>query len=210
VKPLRLGVLIGGGGRTLLNLADRIDAGSLHATIACVIAPRETIPGVERARRRGLAVTVAPASAEPAAANHDAITSCLQDSGVDLVCLAGYLRWLRIDEPFLGRVMNIHPALLPAFGGTGMYGERVHRAVLAHGCKVSGCTVHFVDEHYDHGPIILQKVCPVADDDTAETLAARVFELEREAYPEAINLQAAGRLRVEGRRVRVLAESDNR
>src|SRR4029450_5553555 len=99
--------------------------------------------------------------------------------------------------------MNIHPALLPSFGGKGMYGRRVHEAVLAHGCKVSGCTVHFVDGSYDTGPIVLQRTCPVADDDTPETLAARVFEEEKVAYPEAIRLFAAGRLKIEGRRVRV-------
>ena len=99
--------------------------------------------------------------------------------------------------------MNIHPALLPCFGGKGMYGQKVHQAVLDHGCKVSGCTVHFVDAQYDNGPIILQRVCPVLDDDTPPALAARVFEEEKLAYPEAIRLFAAGRLHIDGRRVRV-------
>jgi phosphoribosylglycinamide formyltransferase-1 len=196
-NALGLGILIGGGGRTAINLADAIDSGELDARIDVVIAPRADLPGVARCRQRGLPVRVI----EVAAQGHDAVTAALRDCGVDLVCLAGYLHYLEIDASLVGRVVNIHPALLPSFGGKGMYGLRVHRAVLAHGCKVSGCTVHFVNEVYDNGPIIIQKTCPVLDDDTPETLAARVFELECRAYPEAVGLIAAGRARVVGRRV---------
>jgi phosphoribosylglycinamide formyltransferase-1 len=128
----------------------------------------------------------------------------------DLVCLAGWLHLVPIPDDFRHRVLNIHPALLPAFGGKGMYGRHVHEAVLAYGAKVSGCTVHFADNEYDHGPIVLQRVVPVLDDDTPETLAERVFEQECLAYPEAIRLFAAGRLRVEGRRVRVLGNGTPR
>jgi formyltetrahydrofolate-dependent phosphoribosylglycinamide formyltransferase len=126
----------------------------------------------------------------------------------DLVCLAGFLQLLHIPDDFQGRVMNIHPSLIPAFCGKGYYGHHVHEAALAYGVKVSGCTVHFADNVYDHGPIILQRVVPVLDDDTPDTLAARVFEQESEAYPEAIHLFAEGRLRIEGRRVRILNKDE--
>jgi phosphoribosylglycinamide formyltransferase 1 len=127
-----------------------------------------------------------------------------------LVCLAGFLQLLPIADDFLGRVMNVHPALLPAFGGKGYHGLRVHEAALEAGVKVSGCTVHFADNEYDHGPIILQRVVPVEEDDTPESLQARVFAQECEAYPEAITLFAQGRLRIEGRRVRVRLSRDSR
>jgi phosphoribosylglycinamide formyltransferase-1 len=119
----------------------------------------------------------------------------------DLVCLAGWLHLLPIPADFRHRVLNIHPSLLPAFGGKGMYGRHVHEAVLAYGAKVSGCTVHFADDTYDTGPILVQRCVPVLDADDADTLAARVFEAECEAYPEAIGLIASGQVRVEGRRV---------
>jgi phosphoribosylglycinamide formyltransferase 1 len=121
----------------------------------------------------------------------------------DLVCLAGFLQLLHIPDDYLGRVLNIHPALIPAFCGKGFYGHHVHEAALKYGVKVSGCTVHFADNEYDHGPIVLQRTVSVLDEDTSETLAARVFEQECEAYPEAIRLFAAGRLQIEGRRVLV-------
>lgn len=201
---LKLGVLISGGGRTLVNIADCIDAGTLDAEIATVIAHRENLPGVARARDRGLPVVIINSETLGNESSVDeAITQQLLDSQVDLVCLAGYIRYLKIYDAFSGRVMNIHPALLPAFGGKGMYGERVHKAVLEHGCRISGCTAHFVDEEYDNGPIIMQKACAVLDDDTPETLAARVFALECKAYPEAIQLFAEGRLLVSGRRVQI-------
>ncbi|MCP3905668.1 MAG: phosphoribosylglycinamide formyltransferase [Planctomycetes bacterium] len=180
--PLRIGALISGGGRTLLNIADRIDAGDLDAEIAVVIASREGIAGVQRARDRGFDVRVLR--------DDDAITAALLAASVNLVCLCGYVRLLRIDPPLAGRIMNIHPALLPDFGGSGMYGDRVHAAVLAAERTESGCTVHFVDDQYDHGPIILQRRCPVLPGDDVDTLAARVFEQECIAYPEAIRMFA--------------------
>src|SRR5207237_10203077 len=122
------------------------------------------------------------------------VFSLCDDANVDLVCCAGWLCLLDIPPKYQGRVMNIHPALLPSFGGKGMYGQRVHQAVMDHGCKVSGCTVHFVDNTYDNGPIILQRTCPVLDDDTADALAHRVFEEEKLAYPEAIQLFAQNHL----------------
>jgi formyltetrahydrofolate-dependent phosphoribosylglycinamide formyltransferase len=194
--PIRLGCLISGTGRTMLNLAEQIDEGRLAAEIAVVISSRVSAPGLEIARRRGLEVRTALrrdyASDD---ALHDAITAMLLERSVELVCLCGYLRWFRIDEPFRGRAINIHPALLPDFGGKGMHGAAVHRAVLAAKVTESGCTVHFVDDQYDHGPIILQRRCPVRPDDDEHTLAARVFIEECEAYPEAVRLFAEGRLR---------------
>lgn len=187
VKRLRLACLISGGGRTVLNLADRIADGTLHASIELVIASRSDIAGVERARARGLNVEVVARKAfADENAMHDRIGLLLREHRIDLVCLCGYLRWIRVDPDFRGRVINIHPALLPEFGGPGMHGHHVHEAVLAAGRTVSGCTVHFVDDLYDHGRIILQRHCPVLPGDTPDTLAARVFEQECIAYPEAI------------------------
>jgi phosphoribosylglycinamide formyltransferase 1 len=204
-RHLRIACLISGGGRTVLNLADHIEDGSLPATIAIVISSRADAPGVQRAKERRLPTGVIDhESFRNFGAMHDAVTDALIRARVDLVCLAGYLRWMRIDEPFQGRIINIHPALLPKFGGKGMYGLHVHRAVLEAGEKESGCTVHFVDEEYDHGPTILQRTCPVMDDDTPESLAARVFEQECIAYPEAIRLFAQRRVNLVGSEVEIL------
>ena len=204
-STLAVAALISGGGRTLINLLEKRDHGELAIDVPIVISSRTNAPGNDKARSRGLRVEVVQRRDFPSEkALHDRITALLRESGVKLVCLCGYLRWLHIAPEFQGKVMNIHPALLPEFGGHSFHGEAVHRAVLASGATESGCTVHFVDEHYDHGPIILQKRCPVLPGDTPETLAARVFQLECEAYPEAIRLFAAGRLRVEGDRVVVL------
>ena len=204
--PLRLGALLSGGGRTVLNLADRIADGTLPADITLVIASRADVAGVQRARARGLEVRVADRrDYESADRLHDTITSWLVERDVQLVCLCGYLYWFRLDQPFRGRAMNIHPALLPDFGGKGMYGLAVHRAVLASGAKVSGCTVHFLDDQYDHGPIILHRECPVLPGDDEQALADRVFEQECIAYPEAIGLFADRRLRLEGDQVKILS-----
>ncbi|MBL9149678.1 MAG: phosphoribosylglycinamide formyltransferase [Phycisphaerae bacterium] len=181
-RPVRLGTLISGGGRTVLNLADRIEAGSLDATIAVVIAHKPDLPGVERCRARGLPVVVIPTG--PAC--NDEIDAALAAANVDLVVLAGYLRHFRVGRRWAGRTINIHPALLPKFGGKGMYGDKVHAAVLAAGERESGCTVHLVDEIYDHGAVLLQRRCPVEPGDDVHTLAARVFELEKSALPDAL------------------------
>ena len=194
VQSLRLACLISGGGRTMLNLADRIADGSLRASIELVIGSRATAAGVDRAKARGFDTRVLLrrdfASDD---ALHDCISRTLREKSIDLVCLCGYLRWLRIDPDFRDRVMNIHPALLPDFGGPGMHGDRVHAAVLAAGRTISGCTVHYVDEHYDHGATILQRTCPVLPGDDITSLSARVFEQECIAYPEAIRMLAAAR-----------------
>jgi len=204
MSPIRLAVLISGGGTTLQNFIDRIADGFLDARIVQVIASRDDAFGVERARRAGLPATVVkPKESATVDEFGGRVFKLIRRSNADLVCMAGFMHFLPIPDDFLHRVMNIHPALLPAFGGRGMYGPRVHEAVLASGAKVSGCTVHFADNEYDHGPIIIQRSISVLEGDTAESLAFRVFEEECEAYPEAIGLFAAGRLRIEGRRVHI-------
>jgi phosphoribosylglycinamide formyltransferase-1 len=165
-----------------MNLLDQIERGRLHATIPLVVASRECA-GAEKARARGLEVRVIP-GVIPA----PALESLLREFRVDWVILAGYLKKVDIPGAFAGRIINIHPALLPLHGGPGMHGRHVHEAVLAAGARESGCTVHFCDDAFDTGPIILQKRCPVLPGDTPETLAARVFALETEAYPEALQL----------------------
>ena len=199
--PLRLGVLLSGSGRTLQNLCECIAAGQLDARVKVVVSSRPGVFGLERARRLGLNTKVVDRRALSDQAFQDGITRALKEADVDLVCMAGFLSLWRVPADYVGRVMNIHPALLPEFGGRGFYGPKVHRAVLAAGKKESGCTVHFCDNQYDHGAIILQRPVPVMMDDTPETLADRVFEQECIAYPDAIRLFGAGRLHIECDRV---------
>lgn len=183
----RIGVLVSGGGRTALNIAEACARGIIDAQVAIVIAHREEIAAIERCRSAGLRVAVLPIARTPGDAPiDDRIDHTLEAASIDLVVLAGYLRRFRVGDRWAGRALNIHPGLLPDFGGHGMYGERVHRAVLAAGAHESGCTVHEVDGEYDRGPVVLERRCPVEANDTAESLAARVFALEKEAYPEAI------------------------
>jgi len=205
-KTVRMAVLLSGSGRTLQNFLDRIRAGTLDAIVSVVVSSRADAYGLERARQAGIPTVCVPSRRFRGDFEKmsRAIHRELAAYPVDLIALAGFMCFFRVPEEFLGKTMNIHPALIPMFCGKGYYGHRVHEAVIEHGCKVTGCTVHFADNEYDHGPIILQKVVPVLDDDTPETLAARVFEKECEAYPEAIQLFAEGRLRIEGRRVRIL------
>lgn len=183
-KPIRLAVLISGSGTTLQNFIDRIADGRLNAVIAGVVSSRADAFGIERAKKAGLPCVVAERG------NPDSTWAAVREFQPDLVCLAGWLNLLPIPDDFQGRVLNIHPALLPDFGGKGMYGHRVHEAVIRSGVKESGCTVHYADNTYDTGPILVQKRVPVLPGDTPETLAARVFEAECEAYPEAIGLLA--------------------
>ena len=206
MKPaMRLACLISGGGRTLINLCDAIDRGELNAEIPLVIASKKDLKGVERAQNRGLHVEVAPRSAfDSDDAMHDQITQWITDADIDLVCLCGWLRWVRLDDPLRNKVINIHPSLLPSFGGPGMYGMNVHRAVIEQQCSFSGYTVHLVDDVYDHGPVLIQRPCPVQPDDSPDDLAERVFEQECIAYPEAIRLFAADRVRIEHSRALLL------
>ena len=180
----RLGVLLSGSGRTLQNLLDRSADGRLQASVVCVISDRANVLGLERAETAGVPRFV---ERDP-----ERIYEILRAHEVDLVCLAGYLRLLPIADDFRGRVLNIHPALLPKYGGKGFHGERVHRAVLEAGDAESGCTVHVCDDTYDTGPPLLQKRVPVLPGDDVDSLAARVFAAECEAYPEAIRLWAEG------------------
>lgn len=183
----RLAVMLSGSGRTLLNLEKEIAAGGLDARIVLVIASRECL-GAERARGLGLPTIVEPGVIAP-----ERLGVLLRDAGAEFVALAGYLKLIRIPPAFERRIVNIHPALLPKYGGPGMHGHYVHEAVIRAGETESGCTVHYCDDHFDTGDIILQKRCPVLAGDTADTLAARVFELECQAYPEALRTVWADR-----------------
>ena len=183
---MRLAVLLSGSGRTLDNLLEWIAAGRLAAGVVTVVASRADVRGVRIAERAGVPVTVLPPAGRPVDAWSDKIFAACRAAGADLVVLAGFLHLVRIPADFTGRVINIHPSLLPAFGGKGFHGIHVHRAVIDRGCTVSGCTVHLVDDEYDHGRILLQKTVPVLPDDTPESLAARVFAAECQALPEAI------------------------
>ncbi len=205
--PLRLAVLISGGGTTLRNLIEHIDSGRLAAKIALVISSSPQAGGLKYAADAGIATHVVQRRdfADDQAFGQAVFDAC-RAAQVGLVAMAGFLKFAPIPDDFRNRVMNIHPALIPAFCGHGFYGLHVHRAVLDYGAKISGCTVHFVDNEYDHGPIILQRTVPVEADDTPERLAARVFAAECAAFPEAINLYAAGRVQVDGRTVQVRAE----
>jgi formyltetrahydrofolate-dependent phosphoribosylglycinamide formyltransferase len=202
---LQIAVLISGSGTTLQNLIDRTADKSLQADIRLVIASKPGIAGIERAKKAKINCQIVERKKFAGSKEFsERIFSLCDESAVNLVCLGGWLSLLQVPPKWEGKVMNIHPALLPSFGGPGMYGLRVHQAVLDHGCKISGCTVHFLDSLYDSGPIILQRSCPVLEGDTAGSLAHRVFEEEKIAYPHAIQLFAENKLRIEGRVVRVL------
>lgn len=215
----RIAVFLSGSGRTLVNLHEAIErgrlgagqpdggggsgggglkVGGLHAEISLVVASKECL-GAERARGLGI-----PTQVRRGALTEVELTGMLAEHRIDWVVLAGYLRLMPIPTALAGRVVNIHPALLPAFGGEGMYGHHVHEAVIAAGCKVSGCTVHLCDSAYDRGPIVMQRTCDVRDDDTPDTLAARVFEQECIAYPAALELLLSGRVEIVGRRTRIV------
>jgi phosphoribosylglycinamide formyltransferase 1 len=203
--PIRLAVLISGSGTTLQNFIDRIADARLSARIVQVLASKSGVMGIERAQRAGIPVAVVD---RKFCANVEEFSEKLfgycRQAKAELICLSGFLHLIRIPDDFTQRVINIHPALIPAFCGKGFYGHHVHEAVIASGVRLTGCTVHFADNEYDHGPIIMQRAVPVLDDDTPDSVAARVFEQESEAYPEAIRLFAEGRLKIEGRRVRVI------
>lgn len=203
--PIRLAVCVSGGGTTLQNLIDLIRAKKLRAQVVQVVASRPRIEAIPRATAAGIPLALANRGAKNVAEFSQSVFDPIHHSKADLVILGGFLSLVEIPPAYQGRVINVHPALIPAFCGKGMHGGAVHRAVVEAGVKVSGCTVHFADASYDTGPIILQKTVPVLESDTPEALAARVFKAECQALPEAIALYADGRLKVEGRRVRVLA-----
>ncbi|MFL5330587.1 MAG: phosphoribosylglycinamide formyltransferase [Gemmataceae bacterium] len=186
---LRIAVLLSGSGRSLQNLLDRSAANDLPGDVVLVISNRAEAFGLERARSVGIRAEVV-LKKEHGGRFSQRIFDLCREARVDLVCMAGFLQLIHIPEDFAGRVLNIHPALLPDFGGAGMYGDRVHEAVLKAGVKETGCTVHVADNVYDNGPVLVQKRVPVLPGDTVHSLADRVFAAECEAYPEAIRLWA--------------------
>ena len=207
--PINIAVMVSGHGRgsNLQAIMDACKEGRIDGRVAVVIGVKDDTPAMERARSQGiLTVEVRPKEFATDEEYGDRLLAVLSEYQIDLICLAGYMRVLpsSVVRAYRWRIMNIHPALIPLFGGKGMYGEHVHQAALDYGVKVSGCTVHFVDEEYDTGPIILQKAVPVEEGDTPETLAARILVQEHIAYSEAIQLFAQARLRVDGRVVHVL------
>lgn len=210
-QPVRIGVLASGGGSNLQAVMDAIDAGRINGRIVLVISDKPTAFALERAREAGIETAVISPKDFPTRAEFSrALADRLRAAGVELVVLAGFMIIIteELTDAYAGRMINIHPSLIPAFCGKGFYGRRVHEAVLAYGVKVSGCTVHFVELDADAGPIILQRVVPVMEDDTPETLAARVLVEEHQALPEAVRLFCAGRLRIDGRVVRVLPANE--
>jgi formyltetrahydrofolate-dependent phosphoribosylglycinamide formyltransferase len=187
-NTLRIAVLISGAGTTLRNLIDKIASGQLRAEIVAVISSSADAKGLRHAAAVNIPLSVVePKSFTRSADFSEAVFNQCRAAKADLVVMGGWLKLLPIPPDFAGRVINIHPALIPLFCGKGMYGPRVHQAVLSAGTKVSGCTVHFVDDHYDNGPIIAQCTVPVLEGDTPDSLAARVFAAECELYPQVIN-----------------------
>lgn len=202
--PLPIAVLISGGGTTLRNLIVQQQAGQLPVEFKCVISSNPRAGGLQFATGSPVSIpahTIQREDFDSTEAYSDAIFERCRREASELVVMGGFLKLVRIPSDFTHRVINIHPALIPSFCGKGFYGLRVHRAALQEGATETGCTVHFVDDQYDHGPIILQRKVPVLDGDTPELLAARVFDEECRAYPEAIRLFAEGRLHVDGNRV---------
>jgi phosphoribosylglycinamide formyltransferase-1 len=210
-KKLRLAVLISGTGRSLKNFIDRITAGTLSAEIAVVISSVSNVTGLQYAEEESIPIEIVERSQFDSLNEFsEANFNICRAAGVDYVVLAGYLRLLQIPKDFENRVLNIHPSLIPSFCGKGYYGNIVHAKVLEYGAKLSGCTVHFVDQEYDNGPIILQKSVEVREDDTPDILNARVFAAECIAYPEAISLLANGRVSIHGRTVKIAPPNNNK
>ena len=194
-----LGILLSGRGSNFVAIADSIEAGRIpDARIAIVISNKADAPGVATARRRGLSALVIPSKGKAREEHDREVVAALKQHGVELVCLAGYMRLLSpwFVQQFPRRILNIHPSLLPAFPGL-----EAQEQAFAYGVKVSGCTVHFVDEELDHGPIIVQRAVAVQDGDDEHSLAARILEQEHLAYAEAINIVLGGKLEVVGRRL---------
>lgn len=206
MRRIRIGVLASGGGTNLQSIIDACERGEIDGDVVVVISNMADAFALERARKHRIDAYAFPHKGVTREQHEADVIECLEQHQVDLVCLAGYLRMLTpmFINKYAGRLMNTHPALLPAFGGKGMHGLNVHQAVLDYGCKVTGCTIHFVTLEVDGGPIILQKSVPVLEDDNAETLQERVLKEEHKLFPRAIELFARGKLKIEGRRVRIL------
>lgn len=205
---IKIGVLASGGGTNLQAIMDACDRGDIEGSVVVVISDNPDAYALERARKNDIRAEALLPKGRTRDEHEKLVFDVLSKEGVELVVLAGYMRILTpwLINKYSGHMINIHPALLPSFGGEGMYGEHVHEAVLGYGCKVSGCTVHFVSADVDGGPIILQESVPVLEEDTPDSLADRIHPVEHRLYPKAISLYASGRLRIEGRRVRILPE----
>jgi phosphoribosylglycinamide formyltransferase-1 len=205
---MKIAVLVSGGGTNLQSLIDAVESGYIKdASIDIVVSNKAGAFGLERAKKHGIRADFQDPKNFAGAEEYDiALAEKFNSLGIGLVCLAGYMKILtaKFIDTFNGRIMNIHPALLPSFGGKGFYGLHVHKAVLAYGAKVTGCTVHFVDYGADTGPIIMQKCVDVSDNDTPESLQQKVLVFEHHSYKEAVRLFTEGRLKVSGRIVRVL------
>lgn len=210
--PIRIAVLVSGRGRgsNMQAIVDACGSGRINGEVVLVLGVSDEAPAVQRAREAGVKTLIISPNDYSRAVDYDtAVLRALEDHAVDLVCLAGYMRLLG-DETvrrYHNRIMNVHPALIPSFAGKGMFGRHVHEAVIESGVKFTGVTVHFVDEEYDHGPIVMQAVVPVEEDDTPDSLAARVLPVEHDTYTAAIALFAEGRIVVNGRRTRILPSS---
>ena len=205
-----IGVLVSGSGSNLQAIIDAIESGRINARIAVVISDRPGAYALERAKKHGIRAVCIDRSGRKNAALNEKIAKELEAAGADFVVLAGFLSILDacVVSRYKNAILNIHPALIPSFCGPGFYGMRVHEAAVRYGVKVSGATVHFVDEGTDTGPVVLQECVRVRPDDDAHTLAERVLEVEHRLLPEAVRLFAAGRIRVEGRRV-IISEEGN-
>lgn len=201
---LPIAVLISGGGTTLRNLLEQRDAGQLDVDFRLVVSSKASAFGLTYAHSASIpAEVISKRQYASAEAHSAAVFQLLRAHGVELVVMGGYLDYLLIPDDFTNRVVNIHPSLIPAFSGHGFYGLHVHQAVLDYGAKLSGCTVHYVDNQFDHGPIIAQRACPVLPDDTPESLQSRVFQLECALYPETVQAIAEGRVQIKGRNIQV-------
>ena len=202
--PLKVAVLISGSGRTLKNFIDLIDEGNLPLDIRMVISSSENARGLAYTKEANIPSQVVTRSSFSTSDDYgETIFSICREADVELVVMAGFLKLVTIPSDYEGRVVNIHPSLIPSFCGQGMYGHHVHQAVLDYGAKITGCTIHFVDNEYDNGPIIWQQPVPVFDDDTVDSLASRVFEAEKEAYPHVLRLLARDKIELDGHRVKI-------
>ena len=206
-QRFRIAILISGSGSTLKNLIELIDRGELDVEIVAVVSSNPAAGGLRYAGDADIPARILETkNFNSIAAFSDAIFAFCREQRAELIVMGGFLKRISVPADFVNRIINMHPSLIPAFCGKNYYGHKVHQAILDYGCKLTGCTVHFVDDHYDHGPIIMQRPVEVLPEDTAESLAARVQALERQIYPEAIRLIAEKRVMLNGRCVKLLSQ----
>lgn len=208
-QRLQIAVFVSGRGSNLIAIANAIRDGSLEADLTLILSSKADAPALEFGRNSNIPSLAIPPSSSGAEARTLFILDALREHNVDFIALAGYMKILEpeVVKRYPDRIVNIHPALLPSFGGKGMYGQHVHEAVLASGAKISGATVHLVDEVYDRGPIVTQRVVPVLSDDTTDSLAARVIKAEHSLYPETIQIFAEGRVEIDSGITRIRGTS---